>query len=120
MSALDELISQKPTTFEQAKGDTITELIDLGRFQNPNSPFFKTELREVPAVVPGEGVGFSTTFKLGFVEDVPTKMRMLAKARFPDDPQAIERFGVIGGNIVFVNEDGNTWNAAPWELDSRR
>ena len=106
MSALDELLARKPTTFEEAKKDTITEILtrDSRRFEKPS--FTRQVTREVPPVVPGEGAGFTTTFKVGFVEDLPTKIRILARSRFPDDPGAIERFGVIGGDIVFVNQDG--------------
>ena len=106
MSALDELLQNKPETFEAAKQDTITELITVARGRFETGPMVQRFAREVPPVVSGEGAGFSTAFKLGFVEDEPTKIRMLARAKFPDDPDAIKRFGVVGGDIVFVNDDG--------------
>ena len=56
--------------------------------------------------VEGRGVGLVGNFKAGMVDDPDTKLRLLAKARFPNDPKAIERFGWRDGNPVFINEQG--------------
>jgi len=55
-----------------------------------------------------EGAGFTTAFKTGFVSDPQTKLRILATDRFPDleQDQALQRFGFVDGNPVFVNEQG--------------
>ena len=98
MSALDEILALKSETFAEAKKDTVTEIMEFSSGRK--------FIQEKVPVVPGEGAGFTTSFKAGFVEDLPTKFRILARAKFPDDPDAIERFGVIGGDIVFLNDEG--------------
>lgn len=54
-----------------------------------------------------------TLRSMGVVNDLETKVRIAAKARFPDLPeeQAVSRYGVKDGRIYYVDQD----NQARWE-----
>lgn len=109
MSAIDEILAQKPETFEEAKQDAMTEILQNrgGRAMHPGAvPIQQFEPVSVPQTVSGEGMGFSESFKQGFIEDVDVRIQRLARQKFPNDPNALDRFGVVDGNIVFVNDQG--------------
>jgi hypothetical protein len=57
-------------------------------------------------VLPGNA-GFGANFKSAFVEDPRTKIGMYAKALFPNDPNAAQRFGVRDGKIAYIDDEGN-------------
>lgn len=59
-----------------------------------------------PDIAEGSGAGLVANFLAGFPEDQETKLRILAQERFPNDPNARERFGTMNGRPVFVNERG--------------
>jgi hypothetical protein len=63
----------------------------------------------------GEGASFGTRIKAGFVDDLPTEIRILARARFPDLPeeQAVRRYGIKDGRPYYIDEQ----NQARWETD---
>lgn len=113
MSALEEILAQKPETFEEAKKDSLTEILQMQMTgeapTHPAAPDTRRLVR-VPATVPqtvsGEGMGFGESFKQGFIEDADVRIRRLAQKKFPDDPNAMNRFGIVDGEIVFVNDQG--------------
>jgi hypothetical protein len=57
-------------------------------------------------VLPGNA-GFKANFKANFVEDQQRKIDFYAKALFPNDPEAVKRFGVRDGAIVYIDPEGN-------------
>ena len=72
---------------------------------NPTSPrraeFFKSEpYKDSPA-------SFGAAAASGTIEDLDSKIAFFAKQRFPDMPknEAIKRYGVLNGEIVFVDDD---------------
>lgn len=62
--------------------------------------------------------GFVSSFKAGLVDDPQTQIEILARDRFPDDPKAAQRFGVIDDDIVFINEDGKLERARGGFVDA--
>lgn len=59
-----------------------------------------------PEPVSGRPSGFMAGFKAGFVRDPQTKLKILSEEIFPDDPNAIKRFGYIDGDPVYINDAG--------------
>lgn len=56
---------------------------------------------------------FATMVKAAMVDDPATKLRIFAKARFPNDPKAIERYGLVDGEPVYLNRDGKIYRETP-------
>ncbi len=114
--ALGEILAQgapAPETFEAHKGDVIAEIVSREQVVSEEFPFgqeYRVPKREIgmaPDVTPAsKPAGFGTSFLSGIVDDAPTKMRVIAEKMFPNDPNALRRFGVINGQIVFVNDEG--------------
>src|SRR5687768_5536104 len=48
---------------------------------------------------------FGSLAKAAMVDDPKTKMRIYAEGLFPGDKSAIERFGLVKGEIVYVGDD---------------
>lgn len=114
--ALGEILAQRQQTqddsFEAHQGDVIAEIIrrpqivDAGGGAEMRVPGPR-ELAMVPNVSEAsKPLGFGTSVLTGLVDDLPTKLRIVAEKMFPDDPQAVRRFGFIDGQIVFVNDQG--------------
>jgi len=85
----------------------------------PSEGFAETLLSgELPSqtVLPGEA-GFTTTFKAGIVDDPLTRMKIFAETRFPDDPNAMQRFGILNDEIVFLNEENKLERASGGFVD---
>lgn len=59
---------------------------------------------------------FATMLKAAFVDNPADKIRIYAESRFPGDPKAIERYGVVDGEIVFADDDGNLHREEPGGL----
>lgn len=58
-------------------------------------------------VLPPVGdTSLATQIKSGFSDDQQNKIRMLAEARFPNDPKAVERYGIKDGKIVYMDDTG--------------
>lgn len=53
------------------------------------------------------GVGVIPQMKASFVKDLDQKAQILAAARFPNDPNAINRYGVHQGRLVYQDDDGS-------------
>src|SRR5688572_17052577 len=86
------------------------DLTAIDSASGPQSvPQMRVEQRPTGAdqnVLPGNA-GFGANFKANFVEDPQTKIRIYAKALFPDDPAAEKRFGIRDGRVVFIDNEGN-------------
>lgn len=54
-----------------------------------------------------EPTGLATAFRVGMIEDPEARTRALAEARFPGDPRAADRYGTVGGEEVFIGDDGS-------------
>jgi hypothetical protein len=129
-------VSQRPVKVATAPGGAITaqELLDavpVNRAQQPqlvddagndydvnqldspstmyNVPQLRVEQRPTGADVNVQrgSSGFGANFKAGLVEDPRTKIAMHAKALFPNDPNAEQRFGIRDGKIVYIDDERN-------------
>jgi hypothetical protein len=56
---------------------------------------------------------FGTLAKAGMVDDPQTKLAIFAKARFPKDPKAADRYGMVGNEVVYVGDDGKLYRDTP-------
>lgn len=56
---------------------------------------------------------FDTMRKAAMVDDPATKLKIFASSRFPNDPKAIERYGLIDGEPVYLNDDGKVYRESP-------
>jgi hypothetical protein len=56
---------------------------------------------------------FSTMAKAAMVEDPKTRLRIFAKARFPNDPNAVSRYGMVDGEPVYVGDDQRLYRETP-------
>jgi len=95
------------------------QLLTLTPQAPPSEGFAETLLSgELPSqtVEPGKA-GFTTTFKAGIVDDPLTRMKIFAETRFPDDPNAIQRFGILNDEIVFLNEENKLERASGGFVD---
>ncbi len=74
---------------------------------NPTSPRRQEFVSQRPFTDDPAGAG--TAMLSGTVEDVDSKIALFAKNRFPDIPlnEAVKRYGVHKGDIVFVDDNGN-------------
>lgn len=57
-------------------------------------------------IQPASHVNFNASLQSNLVEDEQTKLGILAKRLFPNDPNGIKRVGIVDGNPVFVNDKG--------------
>lgn len=57
--------------------------------------------------------GFGGLVKAGMVDDPQTKMRILASSLFPGEKDAVERFGLHQGEIVYIGKDDKLYQAEP-------
>lgn len=58
------------------------------------------------APLPATSANFGAAMKAAIPEDQQTKLRLLAGALFPNDPNGIRRVGLAEGRPVFVNDQG--------------
>lgn len=80
----------------------------------PGSPNFRPPL-VATAPLPAPAANFGTAVKSAIPEDQETKLRLLAGAIFPNDPNGIQRVGLAEGRPVFVNDDGQLqFVSGPW------
>ena len=71
-------------------------------------PTAEEKMRTMPIKGAEGGPGFLESMRLGTMEDTQTKIDQLAKKRFPSLPleEARKRYGVVGGDIIFVDDEG--------------
>lgn len=81
----------------------------LGESINPTRQAI--EMGAAPKPTQGKPTGFMAGFKSGFVRDPQTKLKVLAEQIFPNDPEAVKRFGIIDGKPVYINDAGNPVDA---------
>lgn len=56
-----------------------------------------------------ETAGLGTSLRAGAIEDPQARMAAYARARFPDDPNAVSRYGMLDGDVVYRGDDGNVY-----------
>jgi hypothetical protein len=68
-----------------------------------------------PVEEESRGAPFGTMVKSAMVDNPETKMRIYAKSRFPKlaEKDALDRYGVIGGEIVYLDDDGKIKKESP-------
>lgn len=108
-SVLDRLMEEdKPETFAEADLSVLDRLMaqPTGRIGGPDAG--RTVVQQIPQVLdaPEGGLSGGEAFKQGFIEDPRIRISRVADQMFPGDPEAIKRFGMVNGDIVFVNDDG--------------
>lgn len=108
-AAYDEAVRrgliQEATPFEAAV-ERSTAMPER-RLPTELAPFDDVRVPARVNVNPPSDPSFARSFKLGFVEDPETQKRMMAESMFPGDPEAINRFGYVNGDLVFVNDAGD-------------
>jgi hypothetical protein len=65
----------------------------------------------LPIQNPGEGkAGFTTMLKAESVDDPKTKLKIFAHDRFPNDPNAVERYAMTSdGKVIYLDDDGKIY-----------
>lgn len=71
---------------------------------SPGGDTFARNVSRIPSDL-GGGASFGSLVKAGMVDDPKTKMRLMAESIFPGEPDAVERFGEVNGEIVYVGKD---------------
>ncbi len=58
---------------------------------------------------------FGTLIKANMVDDPATKVKLFAKARFPkmEEKDAVSRYGIVDGHVVYVGDDGKMYREDP-------
>ena len=113
----DDLL--RPGRPQSAQGDVGLTAEDLLR---PRSS--RQELRAAPSgPLPmrpvgddvNQGAGFFTTMRASLAPNVEDQIKRFAAARFPDVPlsEAVKRYGVLDGEIVYADERGNIAREVP-------
>lgn len=64
-------------------------------------------------ITPGKGASFATLSKAAMVDDPQTKLKIFASDRFPDDPKAVERYGILDGEVIYSGDDGKIYQETP-------
>jgi hypothetical protein len=73
-----------------------------------DAPAVAPNLTQREPVLPTSPVQkFGTAAKMGFVDDIDTKRRIMAASLFPGDPQGINRVGFLGGVPVYTDDNGD-------------
>ena len=68
-----------------------------------------------PVEQESSGAPFGTMVKAAMVDEPQTKMRIYARARFPQlsEKDALDRYGVMNGEIVYLDADGKIKKESP-------
>jgi len=56
--------------------------------------------------------------KQGFVDNPQSKIKRFAEARFPNDPNAINKYGIVDGNVVYYDEETGTLKAEQGTIEN--
>lgn len=61
------------------------------------------------------GADFGTLTKAAMVDDPTTKLKIFAKARFPnlDEKEALSRYGIVNGEVYYITDDGKVKSEQP-------
>lgn len=77
------------------------------------NPAAGTQMMRAP--LPAPAANFGPALRAAIPEDQQTKLRLLAGALFPNDPNGIKRVGLAEGRPVFVNDEGQLQLVSgPW------
>lgn len=80
----------------------------------PGSPMYRPPM-VAASPMPAPAANLGTALKSAIPEDQQTKLRILAGALFPNDPNGIQRVGLAEGRPVFVNDQGQLqFVSGPW------
>lgn len=127
---LDDAISQQQSggriTFDDAMAERQEGMQPGGRLDVrpggelipgeglPGSPMYRPPM-VAASPMPAPAANFGTALKAAIPEDQQTKLRVLAGALFPNDPNGIQRVGLAEGRPVFVNDSGQLqFVSGPW------
>jgi hypothetical protein len=138
-SAVDELIGQAPKAapapsladdavdqmlggaVKTTPGGAVTGIHGRGMPRNPVAQAEQNgltiddlEFANAEAGVTDKTVAdFKTLTKAAMVDDAETKLRIFAKARFPKDPEAVHRYGIIDGEVIYLGDDEKLYRESP-------
>lgn len=107
MAVLDDKTGQKIGELQDFLGDIESQeqvnTTTAGTYETPTGM-----MNNPQQIKPAKGgLGFIPQVKASFVKDLEQKARILAPARFPNDPEAISRYGVYNGKLVYQDDDGS-------------
>lgn len=68
-----------------------------------HQPMTKTQVED-PYTDKTASIG--TAMKAGTIEDPQSQMAFYAKQRFPNDPNAVKRYGLYNGDVVYIDDEG--------------
>lgn len=107
------------TTQAQSGGhDYASELLGPRLAENPGGAVTGRIVLKGTPQSGGVSAGFGALTKSAMVDDQQTKIRILANNLFPGERDAVERFGVINGDIVYVGKDDKLYRAEPGGVKS--
>lgn len=106
MSVVDRLLNEKPEDFEEASQNTVDRVINRGVPRVSSGASRREVVQQIPTVPARAPLGMIESFKQGFIEDPGIRIQRIAQEKFPDDPEALKRFGIVNGDIVFLNDAG--------------
>lgn len=105
---------QPPTVAEVIPEDS--NRAQIGAYLDAIDPALKDEGKDYNY----GGAGIMTHRAAGTVDDPEAKMRVYAKARFPDDPNAVDRYGIDDkGEIFYTTDTGEKRFEAPESIAGR-
>ena len=90
----------------QARLDAV-QPVNAGLFETPTGR--PQGYAAQPAIQDATDTPSSVIAKAGLVDDPGTKMRLFAESRFPNDPDAVSRYGMQDGVVVFRGDDGQLY-----------
>lgn len=88
----------------------------LGGKKEEPAPFGGMSFKTLPIVNRESNSGsadFGTLTKAAMVDDPKTKLRIFANDMFPGDAKAVDRFGIVDGEVVYVGKDEKLYRATP-------
>jgi hypothetical protein len=89
--------------------DYASDLLGGSKTQKPErfSENLKARARETEG-----SADFAPLVKASMVDDPHTKLKIFAKSRFPklDEKEAISRYGIVDGEVYYVDDDGKVKN----------
>jgi hypothetical protein len=99
------------TTVNVPRLERAQQLRDLGLVDprmpgNPDVPIENFMRTEAPQIQPAQRANFGAALKSNLVEDPDTQRRLIAGSLFPNDPNGVNRVGMLDGRPVFVNDRG--------------
>lgn len=112
-NSLDDLRSAAGPAPEIKKGavqsriDQVGNIDDLRSQVRGTSETFGGQMYSTERINPARGdIGTWPKVKAGFLDNPEDKIRQYAQARFPNDPNAINRYGVKDGKVVYLDNTG--------------